>query len=1015
LLRFFFTALFICNFFAAPAQPMQQFLFTHLGTRDGLASDEIMGVQQDEKGYIWIGTMDGLQRYDSKRLLTFRNSAGNSNSIPNDMIRQVQLDKKNRLWICCNENKVGWFDVSNFSFHEIGVRFPKHLVEKAAGRLFTDEKGDIILLLSGFAVLTFDELTNEFTEQRNSFLLPKGWKANWISQDQLHHNYWIACDSGLVKFNPGNKTLSYRGNNADNDEFIAAFAHLKWVNTPYFDRYGRCWLLSWPRKDQTYFYSYDAPAKQMKEWKSQITKALGNAYYYVLTLKEQKDGTLWLIGGKLFARLNKERTAFDIIKDNLPGEFSIRYDDVKQLYEDRENNLWTCTNNGLYRFNPSAQYFHKILNKRLNKDSIYGSDVTDIVQIKNGKILVSTWGNGIFAYDKNFNPVNESFVNQSRQMGEALIWCIHQRSNGDIWRGNQFGRIFITYAASGRTEKIKPAVFEDWSIRQITEDINGNLWLATTHGNLVKWTAATNSFSLVRKFEVIIERLYADKKGYLWVCTRGSGLFKINSATGGLVENYTSGGPEGRRLMKSYAIDIITYNDSLYMIASGGINILNSRTNRITYLVNGNEFPVNYISNIIMDSLGKVWATSLGGLSSIDLDRHISSSYDQRDGVHTNFFNNASTARLDDGRIAIGTSHDLLVFNPAEIHNSGLAVPNIHITGFSVMNKDLMVDSLMNLKAIELQHDKNSITVEFSTLTYQNNYAVSYMLEGLDKTWRSGYGTNQAIYTYLPPANYVFKVKVENGDGPGNVKFASIKIKIKPPFWKTWWFVSLFAFAAIGIIFWLDKFRVARIRETERVRTRIATSLTKDMTNTLSNINVLSELAKVKLDRDVERTRDYIEQISESSNRMMEVMDDMIWSINPENDELQYTIVRMKKYAAAIQTKYDLEVSFTIDKRVNDLKLQMDYRHELFLIFKEALLNTGKHARSKFADVDIRLEKSKLKMSISDNGNGFKTGAPNFGRGLSDMRKKAAAINATLLVRSTENAGTEVILEMNLY
>src|SRR3954468_18726491 len=99
-----------------PAQRMQQYLFTHLGTRDGLASDETRGVQQDEKGYIWIATLDGLQRYDGKRLVTFRNNLADSASIPNDMVKQVLLDNKNHLWLCFSENKVGWFNVSDFTF-----------------------------------------------------------------------------------------------------------------------------------------------------------------------------------------------------------------------------------------------------------------------------------------------------------------------------------------------------------------------------------------------------------------------------------------------------------------------------------------------------------------------------------------------------------------------------------------------------------------------------------------------------------------------------------------------------------------------------------------------------------------------------------------------------------------------------------------------------------------------------------------------------------------------------------
>lgn len=994
------------------AQPMQQFLFTHLGTRNGLASDETMGVQQDEKGFIWIATLDGLQRYDGKRLLTFRNNVANTWSIPNDMVKQVQLDKKKRLWLCCSENRIGYFNVADFTFHEAIVDLPKELLEKGEGHLFTDSSGHMLLVLTGVGALTYNEKNNEFAERYNQFEIPKNWKPNWITQDRLY-NYWIACDSGLAKFNTKKNTLSYRGHNADQDDVIKVYAQLRWVNTPYFDKSGRCWLLSWPTRAKTFFYSYDTANKKMTEWESQLDQLLGNKYYYIYTLKEQEDSTLWVIGGDLFARLNKTGTSFDLVKNNLPGEFSIRFDALKQLHEDREHNLWASTNKGLFRFNPSAQPFHIIENKRISKDSVYTSDVSDIIQTKNGDILVSTWGNGLFSYDKNFNPVNSEPVNQSHRLGENLSWCILQRSNGDIWRGNQYGSIFIYHANSGRSEKIQSPVFEDWSIRQISEDKNGDLWLATTNGNLVKWTAATNTFSLVKKLNTIIQRLFTDTKGYVWVCTQGNGLFKINCSNGAVIENYTTSGPEGSKLMKPYARDIVAYDDSLYMIASGGINILNIRTNKISFLVRRGTFPINNISNIIKDRMGKLWITSLSGLGCVDLNRHITSTFDQRDGVHTNYFNGAATTMLNDGRIAIGTSHDLLVFDPIQVNTFNIPLPDILVTGFVLMNKALLMDSLNKLKTVELQYDKNTVIIEFSTLSYQNNFGISYMLEGVDKDWRPDNGENRAIYTYLPPGNYTFRVKAQNGDEAKSVKYTALKIKVKAPFWKTWWFFGLLAFAAIGLTYWLDKFRVSRIRETERVRTRIATSLTKDMSNTLSNINVLSELAKVKIDKDTERTRDYIGQISEYSHRMMEVMDDMIWSINPENDELQYTIVRMKKYALAIQSKYYLEVSFTVEAKVNDLKLQMDRRHELFLIFKEALLNAGKHGNSKFADVDIRLDKSKIKLTISDNGRGFNTDEASFGRGLNEMRKKAAALNALFQIRSIQNTGTEIVLEMS--
>ncbi|MEO6734495.1 MAG: triple tyrosine motif-containing protein [Ferruginibacter sp.] len=1011
MLRFILVLLLNGTINAVLAQPLQQFLYRHLSTRDGLASDETMGIQQDAKGYIWIATMDGLQRYDGKRLITFRNSTNHSQTIPNDMVRQIQFDKKNRLWVCCSENKVGYFNVDNFTFHQVNIRCTKDLLEKSDGHLYIDNNGNILFILPGACVFTYNEQSNDFSEQKNPFRVPARWKVNRLIQDQLHHNYWLACDSGLAKFNPVKKTLSYRAHNADRDEVIGAYEHLQSVSTPYFDKARRFWLLSSPAKKQTNLYSYNTVSKKITEWQSRLGRLPVKGYYYVHTVKEQKDGSVWIIGDNLFAKLNEQGNAFDIVQNNLPGEFSIRYDVLKDLYEDSEQNLWVCTNNGLFRFNPSAQFFHAILNKRIYNDSIYPSGVSDILQTKQGDIIVSTRGNGIFSYDKNFNPINAGYVKQSLQLGERLTNCILQRRNGDIWRGNQYGTIFISYA-SGKTEKIQPAIFEGQRIHQLTEDYDGNIWLATVDGQLIKWDANTRKFSLIKKLNTVVERLYTDANGHIWVCSR-SGLFNLNSTDGSVVEHYTASGVIGKQLWKPYALDIIQYNDSLFIIASGCLNILNTRSNTIRHLMQPNEFPVNNVSNIAKDKLGKIWATTLSGLCNVDIENRLTIAYDERDGVHTNSFYPASITTLNDGRIAIGTSHDILVFDPVEIdRNLNMSLPGIHITGFLLMNKDLLMDSINKLKSVELPYDKNSVIIEFSTLTYQNNFSVSYLLEGLDKTWKNDYGANRAIYTYLPAGNYTFQVKVENGDEAGSVKYASLKLRVKAPFWKTWWFLGLLAFVLVGVVYWLDKLRTARIRDTERVRTRIATSLTKDMTNTLGNINVLSELANVKLDKDTERTREYIQQISENSSRMMEVMDDMIWSINPENDELQYTIARMKKYAAQIQPKYNIEISFEVDEKVNEIKLNMDRRHELFLIFKEALLNAGKHARSKFADVFIGCENGKIKMEIADNGKGFDMEAVCFGRGINEMQKKAAALKATLTIHSEINTGTTVRLIM---
>ena len=306
--------------------------------------------------------------------------------------------------------------------------------------------------------------------------------------------------------------------------------------------------------------------------------------------------------------------------------------------------------------------------------------------------------------------------------------------------------------------------------------------------------------------------------------------------------------------------------------------------------------------------------------------------------------------------------------------------------------------------------------VEFAGLTYQNSSKLTYyyMLEGLDKNWIRADKLNQATYSYLPPNNYLFKVKIQTGDGVDSRHLTTLRLKIKPPFWRTWWFVCLLAFAALSIFLYLDRLRVSRLRSIIKMRSRIAANFTKDLGSTLGNINVLSEMAKVKADVDSERTKEYVNQISDNSSRMIEVMDDMIWSIKPENDELEYTITRMTNYAAELHAKHDVEIHFEFGENVREIKLRMDQRHDFYTIFKEALTNAAKHSQARYIDVAIKCHKSKLRLRIQDEGKGYDTGAISFGRGLNDMQKKASSLQAALTIQSEINTGTIVQLDMPL-
>lgn len=1007
LIRTFIVSLLSSISIISAGQPKQQYLFFHLGSRNGLVSNEVMGVQQDSKGYIWIATLNGLQRYDGHRLLTFNHVPGDPHSLPNDAVSYLYLDKKDRLWMKCNENRIGYFNVSDFTFHETPVHYPEMRLRDEESGLMKDDNDRLILILHRNTVLTYDDVSGTFDSIYNPFRLPANWGPLSVMRDPVTHDYWIGCDSGLVKYSVNEKLMSYRGHNTSKDPIIDALSHATYTAIPYRDRSNHFWLLSWPY-GPIHFYRYDIATKKLDDLEPELATTLSN-YHETIGIKEQRDGAMWIFGAGVFVKFNEQKRKFEWVEPDVSGEFSIRYDAVRNVFEDRENNLWVSTNKGLYRFNPAGQFLHLVLNRRPNEKQDLTADVSDILQLKNGDIIVATWGRAIFAYDKDFNPVKRDYVDQGIQLQEGMDWCIYERANGDIWRGNQGGYLFIYYAAKKKSVRLLPPVFQNSTIRQITEDKDHNLWLSTQSGHLVKWNAATDSFTLMHKFGSIAYRLYTDRQGDLWVCTRSNGVFHINPKDGKIIHNYTADAPKGERLMLTSCSDIIQYDDSLYLMASGGLNILNIRTNKFRYVTSENVLPSNTVKNIVADRQGRIWLTVESGLCSFNIQKKIISDYNENDGLPIVNFNEAATCILNDGRIAMGTSRDIVLFDPGYAYQMDLSPPPVNISGFVMMNKALKVDSLLHLPRVSLKHTNNSIIIQLSTMTYQNNFGISYMLEGMDKDWlRKNTAQSQAVYSYLPPGRYTFKVRCENGEGIYS-KTTEFKIVVEPPFWQTWWFFCALALFVIAVVYWLDKQRINKMIALQTVRSEIAGNLHDEVNTTLNNINLLSEMARIKVDKEIGRSKEYIEQISSKSHNMILAMDDILWSIDPANDKMEKTLLRMSEFADVLKSLYGASIEIALDKKVRALKPDMKTRHETFLIFKRALNMIMQYSGGRNTLVHIDLFKNKIAIKMQDATATLDNNSSEIDATIKDMHERASIIGADLDVQQDRN-GIIIIL-----
>lgn len=246
--------------------------------------------------------------------------------------------------------------------------------------------------------------------------------------------------------------------------------------------------------------------------------------------------------------------------------------------------------------------------------------------------------------------------------------------------------------------------------------------------------------------------------------------------------------------------------------------------------------------------------------------------------------------------------------------------------------------------------------------------------------------------------------------GLESANITKLYIDISPHFYQTRWFLTLIILSAIGLTYLFYRLRLNRLLAVERIRNKVARDLHDDVGSTLSTINILSSMAKTKLLTDPVKTSEYISKITHNSQHMMESMDDIVWSIKPDNDNMQRIVARMREYASSILEPKDIEIEFRIDEKIEELKLNMESRRDVFLIYKEALNNSAKYSQCTQVKVFIGTENKKLVIRITDNGIGFNVQTADSGNGLGNMQKRAEVLRGSLDIKSEEGKGTEISL-----
>lgn len=707
---------------------------------------------------------------------------------------------------------------------------------------------------------------------------------------------------------------------------------------------------------------------------------------------------------------------------SVEGSFSIGA--VMCMHEDKSGGVWFGTGGGgINRYDPLNQNFTHIQHIPGNPASISPNPVLAICEDHLGNLWIGTDGGGINVKEKNSREFK--YYLQNPAFGSNAITVIYEDSKENIWIGadpgvdSPAGELIKFDRKTKSFTPFKNISVKFGGISAIREDKFGELWIATSSDGIHRYNPQTQK-EIVYHYNPddsksissnSIFSICEDSFGNLWFGSILSGLNLFSRQNNSFIRFIND--PKDKNSIGSNAIWCITEdNNKDIWIGTwgGGINKYDRAKNNFTRYTIDNGLPSNVVYNIIHDDKGNLWISSNKGLSKFNISTKKFRNFNRSDGLLINDFSAGASFKSKDGMLYFGGNSGVVVFDPEKIIENTF-IPNVTITDFKVFDKSISTENSNSLtEEINLNYDQNFFTIEFAAFdfTAPEKNQFEYKLEGVDKNWNKSDGRRFASYTDISNGNYKFRVRGSNSSGIFNPKEAILKIIIAPPFWKTWWFRLLALIVLSIILYSIHKYRLNRLLEVERTRNRIARDLHDEVSASITGIVYFADAMKTEVkEKETPALKKLISLITESATQIQESMSDIIWSINPDNDDWNVVLPKLRRYASDLCESKNINYSINIPDKFVGKSLKMEQRHDFWLVFKEIVTNAVKHSSCSKIEIKIYNDTDFLYLNIYDNGIGFNSEIPSTNNGLKNIRSRSKSLGGTSEIFTSKGNGTQ--------
>ena len=745
---------------------------------NSISHNYISSITEDHEGSIWVGTSDGLNRYNrsTDNFTNFRHNADDPASIRDNQIEAVLEDSQNRLWVGTRNGGLELFDRKSESFkhfvHQdnsksLSTNSVRTIFEDSDGNLWVGQRnGNIDILAKGSD--TFTRLTYEGKDLTETTILS-------ITESN-NRNIWIGTQGeGLfrIKYSNGKVSLiNHYINKSRDSRGITGNV----IYSLMLDKNGRLWIgtedegLNILDIRNNMFYHYKSNPLE--------NSSLNNNSIYVIY--EDNISDIWIgtyTGG--INLLAGGRTYFQYYK-NIPGDaYSLGYDIVNSFWEDSDQKLWIGTNGGgLEYLDMKTQ---KFINYNKQNSGFDANVILSLYEDSKKNFWVGTWGDGLYKINRKTRQVTQ-YTKEKNGLASNNIFQIAEGKNGELWLCTFWGG--LTYFDADNETSIvynsDNSDLNDNDLRAITKDYQGDFWIGTDVG-LAAFDPKTRTF-----------KIYQHKES------------------------------DVKSLSKGFVSCLLETADSILWVGTtGGLNKFDRKTDSFIHYYTEDGLASEEIMCIVEDKNGILWISTSKGISRFDPVNQIFKNYDASNGLQANEFNARSGCITKDGSIVFGGINGVNVFRPENLKNNPF-VPPVIINDFKIFNKTVpiggkdspLTKNITETKSVVLSYKHSVFSFGFVALNYispeKNQYA--YMMEGFDRDWNYVGSNRTATYTNLDPGNYVFKVKASNNDGIWNEEGTSLSIRIEPPFWETWWAYLIEAVLVIIILYFIANYFISRQR-----------------------------------------------------------------------------------------------------------------------------------------------------------------------------------------------------------